>query len=234
MQSKRCRNVISNDIEESDPAAVFGCALSLWHECKKLTTGTERLNLSECYNGGDEFMRVVMRVATRFEIWASLHIAFEELDDVWPYMMEDKFGAACVSAMGAESLAHFDDNDCLRVAVLLGLPVKSAPGLPVPIDRVAPNPIAGSVFKFFRIQTVRDSLEDEITEPFTPDDEPFDENFGAPYFGIYGVDVDGVLEHIADRRTYAEATDLVQKLVPGIAFDAVAVSRTFSPKQSGR
>ncbi len=224
---------MSDESEQPDPAAVFGCALSLWIECKKLTQGTERLNLSECYNGGDEFMRVVMRTATRFENWASLHIAFENLDDVWPYMMEDKFGDACVSAMGAGNLAHFDNNDCLRVALLLGLPVKSSAGLPVPIDRVAPNPVAGSVFQSFRIQTVRDSLEDEITEPFTPDDEPFDENFGAPYFGLYGVDADEVLEHIADRRTYAEAVCLAQKLAPGIAFDPVAISPRFSPRQSG-
>ena len=65
-----------------DPAAVFGCALSLWHECTKPVKTTEEVNLSACYNGGDEFMRVVMRVATRFEIWASDLVAFEELDDV--------------------------------------------------------------------------------------------------------------------------------------------------------
>ena len=224
---------MSDESEQPDPAAVFGCALSLWHECKKLTTGTERLNLSECYNGGDEFMRVVMRVATSFETWASLHIAFEDLDDVWPYMMEDKFGAACVSVMGAGALARFDDNDCLRVALRLGLPVESSAGLPVPIDQIATNPVAGSFFQSFRIRTVRDLLGGEDTEAFTLDDEPFDENFGAPYFGLYGVDADGLLEHIADRRTYAEAVSLAQKLAPGIAFDPVAISPRFSPRRSG-
>lgn len=67
---------------------------------------------------------------------------------------------------------------------------------------------------------MRDALDDEITEPFTLDDEPFDENFGAPYFGLYGVDAGGVLEHIADRRTYAESVSLAQKLAPGIVFGA--------------
>jgi hypothetical protein len=224
---------MSDESGQPDPAAVLGCALSLWHECKKLTAGTERLNPSECYHGGDEFMRVVMRTATRFENRASLHIAFEELDDVWPYMMEGKFGAACVSVMGAGSLAPFDDSDCLRVALRLGLPVKSSAGVPVPIDRSAPNPVAGSVFQSFRIRTVRDSLEDETTEAFTLDDEPFDENFGAPYFGLYGVDADGVPEHIADRRTYAEAVSLAEKLAPGIPFDPAAISPTFSPGRSG-
>lgn len=222
---------MSDESEKPDPAAVFGCALSLWHECKK-TVANEGMNLSECYNGGDEFMRVLMRVATRFENWATLHIAFENIDDVWPYLLEGKFGAACVSVMGAGRLAHFDDNDCLRVALRLGLPVKSADGIPVPIDRVAPNPVAGSVFRSFRIQTVRDASDDEIAEPFTLDDEPFDENFGAPYFALYGVDADGLLEHVADRRTYAEAVNLAQKLVAEIAFDPVAISRTFPPRQS--
>ena len=220
---------MSDESDQPDPAAVFACALSLWHECKKLATGPERLNLSECYNGGDEFMRVVMRAATRFENWATRHVAFENIDDVWPYMMEDKFGGTCAELMGAENLAAFDDEDCLRIALRLGLPVESAGGLPVPIDRIAPNPIIGSVFRSFRIQTVRDVLDDEITEPFTLNDEPFDENFGAPYFGLYGVDADGTLEHIADRRTYAEAVSLAEKLAPGIAFDPVAISRRFSP-----
>lgn len=223
---------MSDEREQPDPAAVFGCALSLWHECKK-AVAMERLDLSEAYNGGDEFMRVIMRVATRFENWASLHIAFEELTDVWPYVMEDNFGTAAVTAMGAGNLAHFDDNDCLRVALLLGLPVKASAGLPVPIDQVAQNPVPGSEFRSFRIQTVRDLPEDEITEPFTLDDEPFDENFGAPYFALYGCDEDGLLEHIADRRTYAEAVSLVQKLAPGIAFDTVPTCPTFSPKRSG-
>jgi len=80
---------------------------------------------------------------------------------------------------------------------------------------------------------VRDSLDDGNTEPFTAGDEPFDENFGAPYFGLYGVGADGILEHVADRRTYTEAVSLVQKLAPGIAFATVVTCPTFSPRRSG-
>ena len=86
-------------------------------------------------------MRVVMRVATRFENWATGHVAFEKLDDVWPYMMEDRFGAACVDAMGAENLAAFDDNDCLRVALRLCLPVKSSAGFCIYIDTFFQGPV---------------------------------------------------------------------------------------------
>ena len=124
-----------------DPAAVFGCAISLWHECKKPAKAAEKVNLSACYNGGDEFMRVVMRVATRFETWASDLVEFEELDDVWPYMMEDRFGAACVEVMGAENLASFNDSDCLRVALRLRLPVKLSAGFCIYIETICQGPV---------------------------------------------------------------------------------------------
>jgi hypothetical protein len=215
---------MSDESEQPDPAAVFGCALSLWHECKKPNKANERVNLSECYNGGDEFMRVVMRTATRFEKWASLHIAFGELDDVWPYMMEDKFGAACVGVMGAESLAHFDDSDCLRVALHMRLPVKISGDLPVPVDVTAENPLSGSAFRTFRILTVREFGGHEGCEPFTFDDDPFDEQFGPVFFSLYGVGDDGLRDHIADRDTYAKVVNLARNLAPGVTFpDAPSV-----------
>jgi len=70
----------------------------------------------------------------------------------------------------------------------------------------------------FRIQTVRNSTEDGDPTPYSFADDPFDESFGKPYFGLYGVLEDGTLEHIADRRTYSEALSLAKKLVPGIDF----------------
>ncbi len=60
-----------------DPAAVFASALSLWHACQKRAS-EEKLNLSECYNGMDQFMRELMRVANQIESWACSHIEFNE------------------------------------------------------------------------------------------------------------------------------------------------------------
>ena len=97
--------------------------------------------------------------------------------------------------------------------------------LPIPVDVIAPNPIAGIGFREFRIQTVRNSLEDGGVVPFVADDEPFDEQFGERYFGLYGVGEEGKLEHIADRKTYGEVWSLAQKLAPGIAFP---IKPTFS------
>jgi hypothetical protein len=73
------------------------------------------------------------------------------------------------------------------------------------------------------IQTIRDSLEDGDATPYSADDEPFDEEFGKPYFGLYGVGEDGKLEYIVDRRTYSEILSLVQKLAPGVMFPAAPI-----------
>ena len=52
----------------------------------------------------------------------------------------------------------------------------------------------------------------------TPRDEPDDDEFGAVFFGLYGLEVDGVAEHIADRDSYAQALALAEKLAPGVGF----------------
>ena len=214
---------------ESDSAAVFGAALSLWQACREAAARDPQLNLSECYNGMDEFMREMMRVANLFEAWACMHIAFEELADVWPYFMEDKFGAACLTVMLPGGLAQFDDSDCLRVALRLRLPVRPNASLRLPVDVAAQNPLVGAAFRAFRIQTVRDALDDGFTEPFTADDDPTDEEMGEPYFGLFGIGTDGLLEHIADRRTYTEAVTLAGKLAPGIEFPTVPFISPTSP-----
>lgn len=215
--AKRYRKVMSDESEQPDLAAVFGCALSLWRECMRRSRSGRRVNLSDCYGGGDEFMRVVMRAGIRFEMWACRHIAFEALDDVWPYFLEAKFGEACVELKDVTSLNEFSERDCLQVALNLRLPVKVADGLPIPVDVVADNPVADSDFRMFRIQTVRESNEHDC-EPFTSADDPFDSRFSSPFFGFYGVFDDGLLEHIADFDTYAAAVSLARKLAPGIQF----------------
>lgn len=202
-----------------DPAAILGAAVSLYLEAKRRAAISPGVNLSECYHGGDEFMRQVMRIATEFERWSCEHVFFEELDDVWPYLLEDRFGEACVSVLGGpQTLVDFDTRNCLRVAHRLRLPIRTDSGLPVAIDVTTENPAEGSSFRRFRIQTVRNSFADDFVEAFTTDDDPFDEGLGAPYFSLYGVGDDDLLEHIADRATYATAVELACKLTPGIAF----------------
>lgn len=203
-------------VDEPDPAAVLACALSLRTACLEAAKADRQLNLSDAYNGMDEFLRELMRVATLFEDWACSHVVFEATSEVWPYLLEDRFGTACLEVVAPHGLAEFDGSDCLRVALSLRLPVRAEDGLRVPVDVLAPNPVTGSEFREFRIRTLRKELEEEKAFPFTVCDDPFDAEFGAPYFAVYGVEEGGVLEHIADHKTYSAALSLVRKLAPGV------------------
>ncbi len=202
-----------------DLAAVLGAAVSLWQACQR----DPRPDLSACYGDGIQWMREVMRVATQFEAWATHHVCFDEFDECWPYFLEDRFGDACVALIGADGSARFDERDCLRVALRLRLPVSCSAAVIVPLELEADNPVHGSAFRRFRIQTARCTPVEDGAVPMTVDDDPFDEEYGPPFFELHGVGVDGWLEHIADRRTYAEARELALKLAPGIAFPEVPV-----------
>lgn len=191
--------------------------MSLWESCHDAATYDPTLNLSEAYNGVDELMRQVMRVAEEFERWACDHVCFDSLGDVWPYLLEDRFGKACLEILEPIALARFDRADCLRVALRMRLPIALAPDLPVPIDVRVASPLANSGFREFRIQTVRDRIEEDDTEPFVASNDPFDADFGLSYYSVYGVGEDGSLQHIANRRSYEEAANLLRMLVPGIA-----------------
>ena len=209
-------------MQPPDSAAVFGAALSLWQAFRKEVEGKPQLNLSECYNGMDQFMREVMRVANLFEAWACKYIAFEELTENWPYFLEDKFGETCLEVVMLDGLMDFDEDDCLRAALRLRLPIRSNSSFHLPIDIKADNPLVGSAFCAFRIQTAREELEGGCSKPFTPDDDPFDAEMDKPYFQLYGVGSDGTLEHIANRGSYEEAISLAEKLAPGVEFPPVS------------
>lgn len=211
-------SLVDIDVIEADPAAVFAAALSLWQACHGAAQKDSALNLGEVFSGIDQLMREVMRIADLFERWACLHIVFENLEDVWSYRLEKDFGEACLKFLRPAGLVAFDETDCLRLALELRLPIKLDEELRVPIDLHAANQYPDSEFRQFRIQTVRDHREDGDVHPFCIGDEPFDDEFTAPYFALYGVDDDGILEHIADRRTYAQITKLVRKILPDIHF----------------
>jgi len=210
----------------ADPAAVLGAAVSLWQACQR----DPQPDLSACYGDGIQWMREVMRVAVLFEAWARRHVCFDEFDECWPYFLEDRFGDACVELVGAGGLVRFEDRDCLRVALRLRLPVSCSAAVIVPLKLEADNPVHGSVFRRFRIQTVRCTPVEDGAVPMPVDDDPFDEEYGPPFFELHGIGVDCRLEHIADRRTYAEACELALKLAPGIAFPEVAVVSYSRPR----
>src|SRR2546430_491555 len=87
-----------------DAAAVFACALSLWQACQQPPAPKAAWNLSATYNGMDQLMREVMRVGNLFEEWACLHIAFDQLTEVWPYKLENDFGPTCLTILAPSTL----------------------------------------------------------------------------------------------------------------------------------
>lgn len=161
-------------------------------------------------------MRQVMRVATMFESWCCDHVDFSEFSDVWPYFLEDRLGEVCVNVMSATALAEFDQRECLTVAMRLRLPVKVVGELAVPVNLEAANPNPASGFRHFQIRSVRRHHENNDISQFTADDEPDDDNFGPVFFGLYGLDANGIVEHISDRDTYVGVYTLAAKLAPGI------------------
>jgi hypothetical protein len=201
-----------------DPAAVFAGALSIWNACWQAVDCEPSLNLSEAYHGGDEFMRQLMRVASLFQSWCADRIDFESLDDVWPYLLEDRLGDACLEVMGPESFASFDETDCLRVALHLRLPVKVLGGLAVPVNLTEENTNSDSSFCQFQIRTVRQFEPERDIRQYGANDDPEDPDYGPIVYGLYGLESDGIAEHIADRDTYADARELALKLAPGIGF----------------
>ncbi len=106
-----------------DDAAIFGAAVSLY-EASKLAATVD--DISEAYHGGDEFMRQIFRVANLFENWACENVDFAATPEVWPYLLEDKFGDACIEAVGLLRLRSFSKTECLAVAELLKLPLVKA------------------------------------------------------------------------------------------------------------
>jgi hypothetical protein len=208
-----------------DPAAIFCCAVSLRDAAMPLSDAGD-YTLSDAYSGWNGFLQEVMRVATLFETWATAHVAFDHLGEVWPYFMEDRFGDACVEVADVWALASFDEMDCVRIVQHLQLPLYYEDGLVIPLEVRARSTVAGSAFVEFSIQTVRRHLVDAEVVPFISGDELWDDDYELPRLALHGITAEGQRERIADFATYREAVALVAKLAPGIDFPERPVVRT--------
>lgn len=106
-----------------DQAAVYAIAASLDRFTQKGGLSGFKMDVSRVYSGGDQFMREIMKTGAQFETWANAHVDFTQLDDVWPYMLQDKFATALEAARPGAVLIlnHLTPEDFAAVAKQLGL-----------------------------------------------------------------------------------------------------------------
>jgi hypothetical protein len=118
----------------ADPAAIMDIVTSLNDAAERAQT-----NLSEAYQGFDQFMREVMRCATEFETWAAAHVEFEELDGTWPYDVGGHFMKGAKAVLGTEhaddillNLEKLDAAAWPKIAEAAGLPIVDGPAIEKP------------------------------------------------------------------------------------------------------
>jgi hypothetical protein len=163
-------------------------------------------------------MREIMRVGELFENWAIAHVLFDELEEVWPYLLEDRFAGACLTTRFPASLSRFDPSDCFSVALKLKLPLHERNGLAIPVEIQRQNPMSSSRFKFYQIRSVREHVTDKEVHSFGSHDDPANKSYGEVFYGLYGVEESGEAVRIADRSSYAEVRSLVHALIPSVGF----------------
>ncbi len=218
-------NESPDNCDLTDPAGVFAVAHSLWETVFDGADRSEKTALSDFYQGLDQLMREVLRIGTLFEGWACRHVAFDVLDEVWPYFIADNFGPAWLHVSDAYSLTGFDRRDCLRVAWQLGLPIWMNEEFVLPVTVDVGNPNANTAFVGFRIQTTRTQKNGSRTTPFTVSDELFDESYFIPSYSLYGKTAAGDSELIASRATYSETVSLAKKLITNVEFPSTIICR---------
>ncbi len=102
----------------NDPAAEFGAALAINEAYLKVNSHlTGEPNLSDVYEGHDEFMRRVMTLARAFETWCCRHVDWKiGVDDCWAYFLEDRLGPHVFDEFG---FAGLPDTSVFRLPILL-------------------------------------------------------------------------------------------------------------------
>ena len=83
---------------ESDSAAIFATATSLWDECQILSETEPLISLSCEFKGLDSLMRLLMEIAGTLEMWATKNVAFDQFIEVWPYYLHENFDLSPNSA----------------------------------------------------------------------------------------------------------------------------------------
>jgi hypothetical protein len=109
--------------EISDPADIVAVIISLNDTARELSK-SGNADISEAYQGVDQFMRETIRVAEQFEQWACSHVLFDDFGEVFPYFIEDKFGKALHELYGITCLRDINSDAFPKIAEHLHIPFK--------------------------------------------------------------------------------------------------------------
>jgi hypothetical protein len=111
--------------QKPDPAAEFAAAMSLYsHILAQVADAEQIVEELEC---NEYIMRGAMLVARAFEAWACGNVDFEEFDDVWPYILEDRFGVAFYEVWGRKGTLESVIGREAEIAKILSLPLLTIP-----------------------------------------------------------------------------------------------------------
>lgn len=114
-------NFDTDDITGLDLAAILCAAMSLRQSLEDYLDD----GISDEFEGADNGYRYCMERAIQFERWACDNIEFAEMEDVWPYWLEEHFGPLFVRYAWNTDL---DAIDWREFATRARLPVREPNG----------------------------------------------------------------------------------------------------------
>lgn len=223
MTGTEARQALWAIAQEIDIADFVGALVSVNTAYDKHIKATKNWEMP---NGGIGAMDCVFMAATSFISWCDTRVEFDDLEDPWSYLLEDKLGDAMRDAGLFEQFADLYTSDPVNweraahlAAVHMGLTLKFDPRFEMPVDVTEECPARPSMYSHLRIYTVRDKAgeggKSDVVQ-FTADSHPYDDDYGKVYYGFYGVfgpnvpEQEGQLSHIMDFDTYEIALQTVR------------------------
>jgi hypothetical protein len=192
--------------EAPDAAAEFAIAKGLYD----YFANKQSYDISEIYNGADEFMRRCAHLGRLFEAWSCDHVDFNAMQDVWPYYLEDHVGPAVESMFweqNCEIPVRWGEDELLSLATKLRLPVRiqNTPNCSMNVEWAA-APAQQGRYQRYQVRTVRHSEDGWAMEHYTVEDAQerhAADNDHPVLFALYGsLESSGEWEFICEAPSY--------------------------------
>jgi hypothetical protein len=202
-----------------DKAAELGIAMGVYNHYSYKSD----LDISNEYNGADEFMRRCQHLGQVFEAWCCAHVNFSRMIEIWPYYAEDYIGPSVDKLLVERCVpASWSEEELLALAVLLHLPVRvrTTENVSFSMEWEAQNWSSDEI-KLYQVRTVRHSTDGKSVEHYTHEHvlaRPVPPIWLTPnpvLFALYGAQdkEDTTWEFLFERQSYAELYSLVKRLL---------------------